>query len=42
MTTLAYAWVIGEPRVTALLIGPQRPEHLTAAVRALDLELSPA
>jgi aryl-alcohol dehydrogenase-like predicted oxidoreductase len=42
MTTLAYSWVIGEPRVTAVLIGPRRPEHLTAAVCALDLELSPA
>ena len=42
MTTLAYAWVLGEPRVTAMLIGPRRPEHLSAAVDALELELSQA
>lgn len=42
MTAIAYAWVIGEPRVTAMLIGPRRPEHLTAAARGLELQLSPA
>jgi aryl-alcohol dehydrogenase-like predicted oxidoreductase len=42
MTTLAYAWVLSEPRVTAMLIGPRRPEQVQAAVRALDVELSAA
>jgi aryl-alcohol dehydrogenase-like predicted oxidoreductase len=39
MTTLAYAWVLSEPRVTAMLIGPRRPEQVHAAVQALDVEL---
>jgi aryl-alcohol dehydrogenase-like predicted oxidoreductase len=42
MITLAYAWVLSEPRVTAMLIGPRRPEQLHAAVQALDIELPPA
>jgi len=41
MATLAYAWVLGSPHVTALLVGPRRPEQLDAAVRALDVHLAP-
>jgi len=38
---LAFAWVLSEPRVTAAIVGPRRPEHLEPARRALELELSP-
>jgi aryl-alcohol dehydrogenase-like predicted oxidoreductase len=41
MTTLAYAWVLGEHSVTAMLIGPRRPDQLQAALRALEVRLSP-
>jgi aryl-alcohol dehydrogenase-like predicted oxidoreductase len=40
--TLALAWLLSDPRVTAVIVGPRRPEHLEPAVRALELELSPA
>ena len=30
----AYAWVLGEPRVTAVLIGPRQPQHISSAVAA--------
>jgi len=40
MTTLAYAWVLSEPHVTAMLIGPRRPEQVQAAVQALEVQLS--
>jgi aryl-alcohol dehydrogenase-like predicted oxidoreductase len=40
MATLAYAWVLSDPRVTAILIGPRRPEQVDAAVAALELRLS--
>ena len=42
MPTLAIAWLLGDPRVTAVVVGPRRPEHLEPARAALDLELSPA
>jgi aryl-alcohol dehydrogenase-like predicted oxidoreductase len=42
MATLAFAWLLSDPRVTAVVVGPRRPEHLEPAVRALELELSPA
>jgi aryl-alcohol dehydrogenase-like predicted oxidoreductase len=41
MATLAFAWLLSDPRVTAVIVGPRRPEHLEPAVRALELELSP-
>jgi aryl-alcohol dehydrogenase-like predicted oxidoreductase len=41
-TTLALAWVLSHPRVTAVVVGPRRPEHLEPAIRALDLPLSDA
>jgi len=40
MPTLAFAWLLSDPRVTAVVVGPRRPEHLEPAVRALDLKLS--
>ena len=42
MPTLALAWLLTDPRVTAVVVGPRRPEHLEPARAALDLELTPA
>ncbi|HEY2938128.1 MAG TPA: aldo/keto reductase [Gaiellaceae bacterium] len=42
MATLAFAWLLSDPRVTAVIVGPRRPEHLDPAVRALELGLSTA
>ena len=42
MATFAFAWLLSDPRVTAVIVGPRRPEHLEPAVRALELELSAA
>jgi aryl-alcohol dehydrogenase-like predicted oxidoreductase len=39
---LAIAWVLSHPQVTAVVVGPRRPEHLEPAVAALELRLSPA
>ena len=39
--TLALAWVISNPAVTAAVVGPRRPEHLEPALAARDLDLSP-
>ena len=38
---LAIAWLLGHPLVTAVVIGPRRPEHLRPALDALHLDLSP-
>jgi aryl-alcohol dehydrogenase-like predicted oxidoreductase len=40
MATLAYAWLFSNPDVTAVVVGPRRPDHLEPARRALDLDLS--
>jgi aryl-alcohol dehydrogenase-like predicted oxidoreductase len=40
MPTLAFAWLLSSPDVTAVVAGPRRPEHLEPAVAALDLRLS--
>jgi aryl-alcohol dehydrogenase-like predicted oxidoreductase len=42
MPTLALAWLLSDPRVTAVVIGPRRPEHLEPARAALDIHLSDA
>ena len=39
--TLALAWVISNPAVSAAVVGPRRPEHLEPALAARDLDLSP-
>jgi len=39
--TLALAWLLAEPRVTAVIIGPRGPAHLEPAVRALGLTVNP-
>jgi 1-deoxyxylulose-5-phosphate synthase len=38
--TLAGAWVLGHPQVTAVVVGPRRPEQLQTAIAAAELELS--
>jgi 1-deoxyxylulose-5-phosphate synthase len=40
--TLGYAWLLAQPHVTAIVVGPRRPAHLEPAQAALDLQLSPA
>jgi aryl-alcohol dehydrogenase-like predicted oxidoreductase len=42
MSTLAFAWLLSDPRVGGVVIGPRRPDHLDPAVAALDLELAEA
>lgn len=37
--TLALAWLLAQPDVTAVVVGPRNPEQLRSAVAALDLEL---
>ena len=39
---LAIAWVLSHPQVTAVVIGPRRPEQLEPALAALELRLAPA
>jgi 1-deoxyxylulose-5-phosphate synthase len=38
--TLAHAWVLSHPDVTAVILGPRSPGHLQPARAALDLQLS--
>jgi aryl-alcohol dehydrogenase-like predicted oxidoreductase len=40
MAALALAWALGQPGVTAVVVGPRRPEHLRPALEALQLDLS--
>ncbi len=37
---LALAWLFADPRLTAVVVGPRRPEHLEPALAALDLSLT--
>ena len=39
--TLAIAWVLSHPQVTAVVVGPRRPEQLDQALAALEVPLSP-
>ena len=41
MATLAFAWLLGDDRVTSVVVGPRRPEHLEPALAALELDLAP-
>jgi aryl-alcohol dehydrogenase-like predicted oxidoreductase len=36
---LAIAWLLGDPNVTAVIVGPRRPDQLRPALEALELEL---
>jgi aryl-alcohol dehydrogenase-like predicted oxidoreductase len=40
--TLALAWLLALPDVTAVVVGPRTTEHLRSALAALDLELDEA
>ena len=40
--TLAIAWLLARPLVTAVVVGPRRPDQLEPAVRALEVQLSAA
>ena len=42
VSTLAIAWLLAQPAVTAVVVGPRRPEHLEPALRAVDAPLSKA
>ena len=39
---LAIAWLLAQPQVTAVVIGPRRPEHLQPALDAVALDLTTA
>jgi aryl-alcohol dehydrogenase-like predicted oxidoreductase len=41
MAEVALAWLLSRPGVTAPIIGASKPGHLDAAVRAVDLTLTP-
>jgi aryl-alcohol dehydrogenase-like predicted oxidoreductase len=36
--TLALSWLLSDPRVTAIVVGPRRPAHLTPALDAAPLD----
>ena len=36
--TLALSWLLSDPRVTAIVVGPRRPAHLTPALHAAPLD----
>jgi aryl-alcohol dehydrogenase-like predicted oxidoreductase len=40
--TLAISWLLAQPWVTAVVVGPRRPEHLEPALEALEHPLSRA
>jgi aryl-alcohol dehydrogenase-like predicted oxidoreductase len=40
--TLAIAWLLAQPWVTAVVVGPRRPTHLEPALHALERPLSKA
>jgi aryl-alcohol dehydrogenase-like predicted oxidoreductase len=41
MATLAMAWLLGRPGVTAPIVGASKPGHLDDAVKAIDVKLTP-
>ena len=40
MSTLALAWVLHHPRMSAAIIGPRRPSHLDEALAASSIDLT--
>jgi 1-deoxyxylulose-5-phosphate synthase len=38
--TLSFAWLLADERVTSVIAGPRRPEHLAPALAALDVRLT--
>jgi len=41
LTTLALAWVLTDPGVTAAVVGPRSEEHLKPMLAAVELDLTP-
>jgi aryl-alcohol dehydrogenase-like predicted oxidoreductase len=41
MAEVALAWLLSRPAVTAPIVGATKPEHLEAALRAVELRLEP-
>ena len=41
MAQVALAWMLAKPEITAPIVGATKPNHLSDAVAALDLKLSP-
>ncbi len=41
MAQIALAWVLKNPLVSSPIVGPTKPHHLTDAVAALDITLTP-
>ena len=41
LTTLAVAWVLAHPTVTAPIVGASRPDQLAASLAAADFTLEP-
>jgi aryl-alcohol dehydrogenase-like predicted oxidoreductase len=39
---LALAWLLADPRIAGVVVGPRRPEHLRPALDALERPLSTA
>ena len=39
-SALAIAWLLADDRVSGIVLGPRRPEHLAPAVEALEIKLS--
>lgn len=42
MSEIALAWLLAQPGVTAPIVGATKIEHLEAAIRSLDVELTDA
>jgi aryl-alcohol dehydrogenase (NADP+) len=42
MATLAIAWLLAQPAVTAVVVGPRRPDQLEPALRAFESPLTKA
>jgi len=41
-SALALAWVLHQPQMSGIIVGPRRPSHLDAALAALEIQLSQA
>jgi aryl-alcohol dehydrogenase-like predicted oxidoreductase len=39
---VSYAWLLAQPQVEAIVIGPRRPDQIEPALKALDVRLSKA
>jgi aryl-alcohol dehydrogenase-like predicted oxidoreductase len=41
MPTLAFAWLFSDPRVSTVVVGPRRPEHLEPSLAGASIDLTP-